>query len=177
MKKLFAILFSLILIGCTEDKKETKVNSHEVIPGFKATQYMDIYFAGQPTDENFAELKKAGFASVINLRQATEGSYTEAKEKEAVEKASLIYTHIPMSGSEELTDELISKITSAIMKNRKLGKTLVHCGSGNRAAYWAGGHFFKDHKFSKEESMSVAKSLGLTSSKLTDKLEDYLSKK
>ena len=178
------IFFSFSLsfaVSCTSKKDpesvtKTKTKTVKIATDLRASQYMTIYFSGQPTEENFLELKKSGFTTVINLREDGEGAYSERAERDAVNAAELNYFHIPMNANAQLDDPIIQKITAKVRENRKSGKILVHCGSGNRAALWAGGHFFRDHKFKAHEAMSIAKSLGLTSPKLQENLEEYLNK-
>ena len=112
--------------------------------------------------------------SVINLRTAVEGNYDASIEKQRAEAAGLNYTHTPVKGGAPLTDQRIDEITQAIAKNRSLGKTLVHCSSGNRVALWSGGHFFKDHGVSKEDAYKIALKVGLTKETLQKNLNQYL---
>jgi uncharacterized protein (TIGR01244 family) len=180
MKIFVHILMFITMASCAHKeapKGTTQVQQNvQISPNFKAQQYSDIYFSGQPPLADFTELKRQGFATVVNLRQSKENDYNAKDEKAAVEKSGLNYVHIPMSGDEPLTDEKIQTITQAVVKTRKEGKTLVHCSTGNRAGLWAGGHFYKDHGYSKEESMKVAEQLGLTNSKLKKNLQNYLNK-
>ena len=169
--KAFSILVVLFLSLAVIAKKTKKV---EIAKGLKAYQYMNVFFSGQPNEANYAELKKAGFASVINLRQENEGTYMEADEEKAVLKLDMNYTHIPMSGKDQLDNEMVDRISRALKKHRKEGKTLIHCGSGGRVALWLGGHFFRDHKFSKKEAMRLAQDLGLSSPAHQKNLKRYL---
>ena len=65
-------------------------------------------------------------------------------------------------------------MTTAVKKHRKKGKVLIHCASGNRVGVWLGGHFHKDHGFSKEESLALAKKLGLTQEQAIANVKKYL---
>lgn len=51
--------------------------------------------AGQPTPEQFALIKQAGFQMVVNLATSA-SSYSLLDEKELVEKNGLQYIHIPV---------------------------------------------------------------------------------
>jgi protein tyrosine phosphatase (PTP) superfamily phosphohydrolase (DUF442 family) len=64
----------------------------------------DVATAGQPTDEALAEIKKAGFKTVINLRTEQEGSL---EEKPKVEALGLEYHNIPV-GSDGITKEQVA---------------------------------------------------------------------
>jgi len=171
------LLFSFLLltVSCAHQSKvDEDVTLYD---GLKAQKYSNIYFSGQPDLKKFSALKAQGFATVINLRQKDEGKYKEGTEKAAVESTDLKYINIPTKGSAPLTDEHVSKITKAIVDNRSNGKVLVHCSSGNRAAMWAGAHFFRDHGFSKKEARRIAKKLGLNKDAPTKTLDSYLEGK
>ena len=181
----FAIFSLMILLntGCAhlEADKQTQANIEieqvtDLLPGFSTTKYADLYFAGQPPLDQLATLKTKGFANIINLRQPKEGKYDASAEASAVTALGLNYTHIPIKGNEPLTDQTIEAITEAILANRTLGKTLVHCSSGNRVALWVGGHFFKDHGVPKALAIQIAEQAGLTSAKPKEMLENYLTK-
>ena len=141
-----------------------------------AQRYSDIYFAGQPSDADLELLKKQGFTAVINLRQAQEQAYLEKDERKKVAELGLSYENLPTNPGESITDNFIDSVTSLVKKHRGSGKILIHCSSGNRVGMWLGGHFHKDHKFSKEESLDLALKLGLKKEKAIEKVKIYLDK-
>ena len=164
------------LLSTAEDSNVSEIKTNvELTFGLKASQYKDIYFSGQPDLKKLVELKEKGFTNIINLRQSSEGSYKESQEKAAAENLKLNYTHIPMKGSDPLTNEMITQITKAIVKNRKSGKTLIHCGSGKRVAVWVGGHFYKDHGTSKEDAIQIPEKVGLGNGAFKKALDKYLN--
>lgn len=173
--RIILIIATLFTTACAHNSEKLK-NNVQLLEGFKAQQYSNIYFAGQPPIEKFDQLKNQGFSAVVNLRLAKENDYRASDEATAVRKAGLEYSHIPTSGSKPLTDEHLDKITKAVIAHRDSGKVLVHCSSGNRAALWAGGHFFKDHGFDKDEAAKIAKRLGLTKKVPASNLDSYLQK-
>lgn len=177
MKLLTTILILLTLSSCShQTKKEDSALSQQNIKigdSLIAHRYSNIYFSGQPEMGDLKELKKQGFVHIINLRQASE--YDEALEKKTAKSQNLQYSHIPFSPQSPLTNTFIEKVTAAVMKHRKDGKTLIHCSSGNRVALWIGGHFYKDHKYNKEDSVKIAKEMGMASSKMLEALNKYLA--
>lgn len=176
MKIVFLLSLALFISACTHSGQ--KLNQDVVLtPSLTAQKYTNIYFSAQPHLEDFQALRSKGFATIINLRQSKEDSYSEADERKVAERAQFNYVHIPMSGKEPLTDEIISKVTKAVVDHRSKGKVLIHCSTGNRAALWGGGHFYKDHGYSKEDSMKVAKQLGLNEDVPLKNLENYLENK
>jgi protein tyrosine phosphatase (PTP) superfamily phosphohydrolase (DUF442 family) len=177
MKAIFVIFLAAMLsFGCAHKshKPESNVNVTKSLKGHK---YGNIYFSGQPGGKAIKELREEGFAAVINMRQKNEGKYQEFWEQGAVGGQDIAYYNLPYSMKEKLSDEYLDSVTEVVKKHRKEGKILIHCGSGNRAALWAGAHFQKDHGFSKEEAMDIAQKLGITSPRVETKLVEYLERK
>lgn len=138
----------------------------------KASKYSNLYFAGQPAEQDYKKIKDQGFVAIINLRQKSE--YDEFLEKKRVEKLGMVYHNIPMDMSKPLDNDYVSKVTTAVVSHRKNGNVLVHCSTGNRVGIWLGAHFYKDHGYSKAEAIQQARLLGLTKSKPLVKLQEYL---
>ncbi len=166
------LIFNLLLLGCSGLNESTNSNIHfgKNLNGYK---YGDIYFSGQPSNDDFNELKEQGFSTVINLREKSE--YNEKSERDIVKSTRMKYVNIPFPKEMNLTNKMISRVTSAVMESRGEGKVLVHCSSGNRVGLWLGGHFYKDHGFSKQRSLSTAKKLGLSKKEAIDKLSIFLN--
>jgi hypothetical protein len=72
------------------------------------------------------------------------------------------YYNIPFDSKNAMIDYYIMTVTSKVMKHKDEGKMLTPCSSKNKVALWLGAHFKKDHKFSNEKSLRLAKILGLT---------------
>jgi len=177
MKKLFVISLSLLLtFSCAHGHKAKPESNIQITKSLKGNKFSNLYFSGQPSASAIKELKDAGFATVINLRGKTEGKYQEYWEEGAVKAEELNYYNLPYSTSTPLTEEYIDSVTQTVVKHRKEGKVLVHCSSGNRVALWLGAHFKKDHGFNNDQSMEVAKKLGLTNAKVEGILKAYLNK-
>ncbi|NRA65665.1 MAG: hypothetical protein HRU19_14345 [Pseudobacteriovorax sp.] len=193
MKRLILICLPIVIqLSCThntistsgpgETAKSQQEKNHieqqiTIGKNLKASRYAEIYFSPQPSDEDILELKAQGFTKIINLRRSEEGDYKESSERKAASRAGLAYTHIPTNPKIPITDEFIDKVTSVVKKHRGSGKILIHCSSGNRAGMWAGGHFHKDHNVSKQESLNLAKRLGLTKKPAIENVEAYLKSK
>ena len=177
MKVLSTILISLCLISSpaqsSDAKKDQSEESTRIGDSLRASRYSNLYFSGQPSHKDWASLKKQGFTHIINFRKASE--IDEAKEKKEVEDLGMIYSHMPMDSSLPLTKSKVESVTKAVLKYRKKGKTLIHCGSGNRVAYWVGAHFYLDHKYSGPDAVAMAEKMGLTSSGLKRKLKKFIS--
>jgi len=172
--KLLTALFFLILSACAS---QSKTLDEKVVIGEKlsASRYSNLYFSAQPTMKDFETLKGQGFAAVVNLRSKSE--FNESEEAEKMKSLGMDYEHVAFAKEAELSDSLINEITEVVVKFRPKGKVLVHCSTGNRVGVWLGGHFYKDHKYSKKMAKKTAKRLGLNDKKAMTKLDRYLETK
>ena len=89
----------------------------------------------QPARDAFATLAQEGYAAVVNLREAGEADerMSPAEEGKAVRACGMTYLHVPFSLGHP------ARATAAVDEFRRQmskppGRTLVHCGSGRRAA-------------------------------------------
>jgi protein tyrosine phosphatase (PTP) superfamily phosphohydrolase (DUF442 family) len=165
---LFTILFSLI--SCSQ----VPINNNDYIIGttLETYRYGNLLFSRQPTINELKDIKKDNVKTVINLRKKSE--YNEKEERDFLVNSGIKYINIPF---DKLTDVYIDEVTRAVVENRKNGKVLIHCSSGNRVGIWLGGHFYKDHNYTKENALKKAKELGLTKAKAVEKVKAYLNTK
>ena len=177
--KIYTLILCSFLVACASNSyKASPTKVEENIPigvSLKANRYDNIYFSGQPSLLDIRKMKKQGFTHIINLRESSE--HDEKAERLLAKSLDIKYTQKPFIGKKPLTDEYIDSVTQAVKAHRHEGKTLIHCGSGNRAGVWAGGHFYKDHKYSKNQSVVIAKKMGMKREKPLLKLQDYLNSK
>jgi uncharacterized protein (TIGR01244 family) len=116
--------------------------------------------AGATTPAALVEVKRMGYASVINLRQASEpGADIEASEA-AAKAAGLNYIHIPFntaSPDSMVVDTFIKAVTDKANQ-----PAFIHCASANRAAaLWMVKRIAVD-KWDVERASTEAAGLGLT---------------
>lgn len=135
----------------------------ESIPGIVnfAKVETTVACAGATTPAALAEVKRMGYASVINLRQASEpGAEIEASAA-AAKAAGLNYIHIPFNtASPDATavDTFIKAVTDKANQ-----PAFIHCASANRAAaLWMVKRLVVD-KWDVERASAEAAALGLTS--------------
>ncbi len=170
------LLSALFLFGCSHHDHDSlpKESNVEIVENLQGNRWDNIYFSGQPAHEDLKKLKAAGFSAVINLRSENEKGHDEVLESKTVESLGLKYYNIPMSMKTELSDKFLDSITSKVVENRKEGKVLIHCSSGNRVGLWLGAHLKKDHQFSDEKSLTLAKELGINRDHVEERLKSYL---
>jgi uncharacterized protein (TIGR01244 family) len=131
-----------------------------------------VFLAGQPKAEDFAEAKKQGVETVINLRHAAENK--DFDEKQVAEAAGLTYINLPWGGSSELTDAVFDQ-------SRELLKTaerpiLLHCATANRVgAVWLP-HRVLDDGLTWDDALAEARTVGLRTPDFEAKAKDYIQR-
>src|ERR1051325_2608699 len=88
--------------------------------------------AGAITPSSVAEIKKMGYASIINLREASEQGADIDAEAAAAQKAGIRFFHVPFNGAKP-TAEAVDQFLKAI-KTSGAEPAFIHCSGGNRAA-------------------------------------------
>lgn len=167
--KILIFLSLFFVFSCAQTSLEEKKT---IGKSLEAHKFKSIFFSGQPTDEDLAELKKQGFTHVVNLRRETE--YDERKEEKLVKSLGMNYSHHPFPLDFKIDDKYVDSVTESVVKHRQKGKTLVHCSTGNRVGIWLGAHFNRDHGDSKEKAYERAQKLGLTKEGAQKALKEYL---
>jgi uncharacterized protein (TIGR01244 family) len=130
-----------------------------------------IACAGATTPEGVAEVKKLGYASIINLRQASESGANVEAELEAAKQAGIKYIHLPLnrqSPEKDVADRFLTAIVDPANQ-----PVFAHCGSGNRAAaLWMIKRMVVDG-WDAERAGTEAAALGLTNAAFRQFALDY----
>jgi uncharacterized protein (TIGR01244 family) len=164
------IIAALILVSLSQGPVR------QTLPGATHVTRVDavLMCGGATTPEAFPELKKQGFASVINLRQADEPGADIAAARTAAESAGLKYVHVPVHRSapdQASIDAFLQAVT-----DRSNQPMYVHCGSANRvAALWLVKRVVLDG-WDIEKATAEAEAIGLTSPQLRQFALDYAKK-
>jgi uncharacterized protein (TIGR01244 family) len=129
---------------------------------------------GATSPDAFPELKKQGFASIINLRQANETGVDVPASQAAAQSAGLKYVHIPVNPSSPdpaAVDTFVRAVTDPA--NQPM---YIHCGTANRVgALWLVKRVVVDG-WDVERAVSEAEAIGLTSPALKKFAIDYAAK-
>ena len=106
----------------------------EEVPGVTNFARVETTVAcgGATKAEAIPSIKKLGFASVINLRQATEPGAEIEKEQAAAKEAGINWVHIPFNVSAPAPD-VVDRFLAAITKAENQ-PAFIHCAGGGRAA-------------------------------------------
>lgn len=86
-----------------------------------------LYRGAQPAQKGFAELKKLGVTTIVNLRTGWQGSTAERKEVETLE---MRYVNIPVGGWSPPSNAQVAQFLF-LLKNAGGQKIFVHCLYGD----------------------------------------------
>ncbi len=145
----------------------------ETVPGITNFAQVEttVACAGAIKPEAVPEIKKRGFASIINLREASEPGANVEAEEAAAKAAGIRYYHIPFNGASPdpaAADKFLDAITA-----KGTEPAFIHCSGGNRAAtMWLIKRLAVDH-WDVDRATKEATELGLTSDKLKQWAIDY----
>jgi uncharacterized protein (TIGR01244 family) len=145
------------------------------VPGVTNFARLDttIACAGATTAAAVPELKKMGYASIIDLRVATEPGADVEGEAAAAKAAGINFVHLPFNeAAPDLTvvDGFLKAVTAPANQ-----PAFVHCASGNRAsAMWMIKRMLVD-KWDADRAGAEAAALGLTKPSLKEFALNYVA--
>ncbi len=148
----------------------------ETVPGISNFSKLDttIACAGATTPAAVADIKRLGYASIINLRMPTEQGAQPEAEAAAAKAANIRYVALPFNTAAPdpaVVDTFIKEVTAPANQ-----PVFVHCASANRAsALWMIKRLTVDG-WDSERAGTEAAALGLTSAPLKAFALDYAAK-
>jgi uncharacterized protein (TIGR01244 family) len=172
MRTLVSIL-AIVVIGVSIAAGQSQVKK-ESVPGINnfAKVESTVACAGAITPAAVADIKKMGYASIINLREASEPGADIEAETAAAKAARINYFHVPFNGGKPdpaAVDQFLKAITTPGVE-----PAFIHCSGGNRAAsMWFIKRAVVD-KWDTNRAMAEATDLGFTSPALKNFAMDYV---
>jgi uncharacterized protein (TIGR01244 family) len=158
-----AILLALVTGAVALTAQQVTKESVPGITNFARVE-TTVACAGATKPEAVAEIRKMGFASIINLRQADEPGANIDAEADAAKAAGIRFFHVPFNGASPdpaAADRFLSAITAPGSE-----PAFIHCSGGNRAAaMWLIKRIAVDH-WDVDRATTEATALGLTSQTL-----------
>jgi protein tyrosine phosphatase (PTP) superfamily phosphohydrolase (DUF442 family) len=143
----------------------------EVLP-FGACPIPGVATAGQPDAGAWSVLARAGFKSVIDLREAAEPrGHDEVGE---IASAGLRYFHLPVS-HESLGDRQFDVLRD-LLRDPLNRPVLVHCQSANRVGALLLPYFALDEHLPLEEAQRRAVAVGMRSPDYIAMALDYVTR-
>ena len=128
---------------------------------------------GATTDDAFPELRKQGFASVINLRLPDEAGVNVEASRAAAEAAGLRYVHIPVRGSAPQPESVDAFLTA--VRDPVNQPMYIHCATANRVgAMWLIKRVLVDG-WDVDRAAREAEAIGLTNASLRQFALDYVA--
>ncbi|MGH9159392.1 MAG: beta-lactamase hydrolase domain-containing protein [Vicinamibacteraceae bacterium] len=171
-----AVAFAAALIGSATLLHAVAIGrqaeQQQALPGARNYTRVDATVAcgGATSGEAFPELKRQGFASVINLRQPSEPGVPE--EAALVKAAGLEYIHLPMDGS--APDPAVVDEFLAAVADESNQPVYIHCASANRVgAVWAIKRVLQDD-WPLDKAFAEADAIGLRSPGLRQFATEYI---
>lgn len=147
--------------------------SKATLPGATNVTRVDavVMCGGATTTAAFPELKRQGFASVINLRREAEPGADVAGSRTAATAAGLKYVHIPVDPAKP--DEASVKAFLEAVSTPANQPTYIHCASANRVgAMWLIKRVVLDG-WAVDRATTEATAIGLTSAPLKQFAIEY----
>ncbi len=156
IRRRFAALLTTAVIAAA-----TTVSAAPVIQGVGNFQEVNdhIYRGAQPTDDGFANLKKLGIETVVDLREPGDRS---ALEQKVVTAAGMRYVSVPMYGMSTPSNESVQKVL-ALLEDTSSGPVFVHCKRGaDRTGAVIACYRVEHDRWKNQQALAEAKSLGMS---------------
>ena len=161
---------SLALAGPAASAQQVTKEARDGIKNFARVE-TTVACAGAITVDAMPEIRKMGFVSVINLREAQEPGADIETQRAAAQAAGLRYYHVPMNTAKpdpKVADEFLKVVTS-----KEAAPAFIHCASANRAsAMWMIKRIVVD-RWDVDRASAEAEALGLTNPALKQWALEY----
>lgn len=176
MKKTLAIVLAAsILAACASTGNRVVREDVDGIVNF-ARIGTTVACAGAITPDSVTDIKDMGFASIINLRRASEEGANIEAEAAAADAAGINFVHLPFGGpnlEHSVADDFLETITGPGTE-----PAFIHCAGGGRAAtMWFIKRVIVD-EWAVDRAMEEATALGLNpESRLREYALSYIADK
>ena len=133
MSRLALSLVALSLF-CTSAHAQASKVTKETIPGITNFARLETTVAcgGATKAEAVPAIKQMGFASIINVREASEPGADVEQEAAAAKAVGLNFVNVPFNVASPAPD-LVDKFIAAVTKKENT-PAYIHCAAGGRAA-------------------------------------------
>jgi uncharacterized protein (TIGR01244 family) len=163
-------LVTLLAFAIPVSAQQVTKEAREGIKNFARVE-TTVACAGAITADAMPEIKKMGFVSVINLREAHEPGADIEKQEAAAKAAGLRYYHVPFNGAKpdpKAADQFVKVVSSP-----EAAPAFIHCASANRAsAMWMIKRLAVD-RWEVDRAVAEAEALGLTNPTLKQWALEY----
>jgi uncharacterized protein (TIGR01244 family) len=167
-----ASVIALLAVAVTPSVAQVKKGEISGINNFSRVD-ATVGCGGATQPAAMAELKKEGFASVINLRVATEEGANVDAGRAAAQAAGLKYIHLPFEAASP--DPTLVENFLAAVADTSNQPVYIHCGSANRVgAVWMIKRVLQDG-WEIDKALAEAEAIGLTNPRLKTFATEYIA--
>ncbi len=173
MKRVLLSL-AVIAIGMSVGTSQAQVTK-TTVPGITNFAHVEttVACAGAITPASVAGIKNMGYASIINLRMASEEGADIDAEAAAAKAAGIKFVHLPLNSASP--DPAVADQFLKVIAEPGVQPAFIHCHSGNRAAaMWLIKRVLVD-KWETDRAVEESAQLGLTSGALRKFALDYIA--
>jgi uncharacterized protein (TIGR01244 family) len=145
------------------------------VPGITNYAHVEttVACAGAITPASVAGIKNMGYASIINLRMASEEGADIDAEAAAASAAGIKFIHLPLNSAKP--DPAVADQFLRVISEPGTQPAFIHCHSGNRAAaMWLIKRVLVD-KWDTDRAVEESAQLGLTNAGLKKFALDYIA--
>jgi len=145
------------------------------MPGVRNFSRVDatVGCGGAVDPSAMAGLKKEGFVSVINLRQASEPGADVDAGRAAAQAAGLKYIHLPFNVA--MPDSKVVDSFLGAVADKSNQPVFIHCGSANRVGgMWMIKRVLQD-KWTVEQARAEAEAIGLREPAMIAFVTEYIN--
>ena len=174
MRKAFSAFLAAGVVASVVALSGQQVTKEEVA-GIRNLSRLEttVACAGATEVEAIPNVKKMGFAAMINLRQASEPGANVPQAQAAAKAAGLNYVHIPFDAA--APDPAVADRFLEAIKQPGNQPAYIHCASANRAAAMWFVKRVQIDKWDTDRAMKEAEALGLSSAPLKQFVTTYVS--
>ena len=152
--QLTSIAAALALAGCSALPPRA---GHPAVDG-AVEPAPGVVAAGRLVPADVQRLRQSGIRQVVDL--TLDAETPDFDEANAMRAAGIEYTHLPLAGASDLTEENVRRFDAMLRDAQR--PVLVHCASGNRVGAMAALRAAWVQGMTKEESIAVGRAWGLT---------------
>jgi uncharacterized protein (TIGR01244 family) len=172
--KLFQVasLLSVVLACAVTVSAQVKKSEMQGVRNFSRVD-ATVGCGGAVDPSAMAGLKKEGFVSVINLRQASEPGADVDAGRAAAQAAGLKYIHLPFNVA--MPDSKVVDSFLGAVADKSNQPVFIHCGSANRVGgMWMIKRVLQDG-WAMDQAKTEAEAIGLNSPQLVAFVTEYIN--
>jgi uncharacterized protein (TIGR01244 family) len=167
-----ALLSALVVCAAVSVSAQVKKQEMQGVRNFSRVD-ATVGCGGAVDPAAMAGLRKEGFVSVINLRQASEPGADVDAGRAAAQAAGLKYIHLPFNVA--MPDSKVVDSFLSAVADKSNQPVFIHCGSANRVGgMWMIKRVLQD-KWAMDQARTEAEAIGLNSPQLVAFVTEYIN--